>query len=277
MYLTFVRNCDYIQLLVEHDVKVRNSRRRNIGGRSRKRAGHMHKRWRRKVSLIDVAAYMVRGLAGISKTGKMYDILACHRDSLHILHVVACTLRLQVESQTFRKFGVVKKECTEEQSESNDVNNGDDFAKPSQDTESCAFDEIVDIGPKLSQLPESQPDETLHMTQDGSTDRWGPTVLNNNKEGERGVFERLFELIMPSNGNDTEGDGEKSGLVTDIKAANGWKTLDTMLWRATSTITSDQFDVEHVKRKDSKVEDEVKEEPERVLKQNMERVEDFGM
>ena len=102
-YDNFARKCTHVHLGAEHDVMVRS---KGIGGAEvvRKRAGKKRETWRRGINLMDVAAYLIRGLSALPKMRDItfYDILGCHRDSVTVLHDVACVLRKVLSCQDVR-------------------------------------------------------------------------------------------------------------------------------------------------------------------------------
>lgn len=102
IYNTFARSRKELHLVVEHDVLVRLKGRDNA---LRNHVGEEARRWKRMVSLLDVAGFFIRSLCGFQAGGRLHDVLSFNRKSIATLYAVANVFRQVV---AFRNDPVVR-------------------------------------------------------------------------------------------------------------------------------------------------------------------------
>lgn len=86
-------------MLLFHDVMVLG-----IGLQTffRKRVGKKRGKWKRVFNTMDAFAALLLALCGFKKEDSLYDILACHLDSIRALYAVAKVLRIVFNSQAIQ-------------------------------------------------------------------------------------------------------------------------------------------------------------------------------
>lgn len=100
-FKSFCQDRTELCLISEHDVYVR-TRTKKTSFRSHK--GDERRRWRRVISLLDVASHFISGLCGFDRNDDVLDILSFHKKSITALYLVAKVIKQVIMNRNERSI-----------------------------------------------------------------------------------------------------------------------------------------------------------------------------